>query len=202
MSNKKRQSISLETKYKIIVDLGNNVRVEEIMKKYGLKNVTNVYRIRENKEKFINAYIENKSTNQRKKLREGKFKEVENEVKTQFESAREVNIPISGKELQEMAKNAAIEKGITSFKGSNGWLQKFKNRESLKTSVISGESNSVNPIIADDWVNKKLPQIIKDYRPQDLFNGDEFGLFYCINNLRIRINLCIAREGKYFANFM
>jgi hypothetical protein len=48
MSNNKRVSISLEAKYKILADSGNDVSKEEIMRKYGLKSLTNIHRIQEN----------------------------------------------------------------------------------------------------------------------------------------------------------
>ncbi len=148
------------------------------MRKYGLKSVTNIHRIQENREKYMNAYIQNKTTNKRKRLRDGKYKTIEDDIRSQFEEAREVNIPINGNLMQQLAKTSAIKKGITSFKASNGWLQKFKNRESLKASIISGESNSVDQTLTEDWVETKLPLLIKNYRPEDIFNGDEFGLLY------------------------
>jgi hypothetical protein len=86
--------------------------------------------------------------------------------------------------MQEMAKTSAIKKGITSFKASNGWFKKFKNRESLNISAVSGESNSADQILTEDWIERKLPLLIKNYKPEDIFNGDEFGLFYKIPSKR------------------
>jgi hypothetical protein len=154
------------------------VSKQEIMRKYGLKSVTNIHRLQENREKYMNAYIQNKTTNKRKRLRDGKYKIIEDDIRSQFEEAREVNIPINGNLMQQLAKTSAIKKGIFSFKASNGWLQKFKNRESLKASIISGESNSVDQTLTEDWVETKLLLLIKNYRPEDIFNGDEFGLLY------------------------
>ena len=44
-------------------------------------------------------------------------------------------------------------------------------------SSIAGESNSVDEDIVIDW-KAKLAELVKDYAPKDVFNGDETGLFY------------------------
>jgi hypothetical protein len=72
--------------------------------------------------------------------------------------------------MQEIAKTSAIKKGITSFKTSNEWFHKFKNRESFNTSIVSGESNSVDQILTEDCIERKLPLLIKNYKPEDIFN--------------------------------
>jgi hypothetical protein len=42
-------------------------------------------------------------------------------------------------------------------------------------------------------VNNKLPEFVKDYKPEDIFNGDEFGLFW-----RIPPNKSFVIKGKKF----
>jgi hypothetical protein len=41
---------------------------------------------------------------------------------------------------------------------------------------MSGESGDVNVTIVSEW-KSKLPNLIKDYHPRDIYNMDETGLF-------------------------
>lgn len=43
---------------------------------------------------------------------------------------------------------------------------------------IYGESALVNPETESDWIKNRLPAIIKNYKSNDIFNGDEFGCFF------------------------
>jgi hypothetical protein len=46
--------------------------------------------------------------------------------------------------------------------------------------------------LCDDWTDTKLPEILKDYEPQNVFNANEFGLFW---KLLLQKHLI---EGKSF----
>jgi hypothetical protein len=49
------------------------------------------------------------------------------------------------------------------FTASEGWLTRFKDRNNIIFGSVSGESASVDQLTIDEWVVKKLPQIIKGY---------------------------------------
>ena len=44
--------------------------------------------------------------------------------------------------------------------------------------VIGGESKSVTPEMTSSWNETTLPTILSNYKLEDIFNADEFGLFY------------------------
>ena len=67
---------------------------------------------------------------------------------------------------------------ITGFKASNGWIGRLKTRTNIKFATIHGEASSVPEETCIDWTQIKLPELIKDHEPQDVFNVDEFGLFW------------------------
>jgi hypothetical protein len=46
--------------------------------------------------------------------------------------------------LKEKAKHFGDETGVTDFKYSNGWLQRFNARHGISSHVISGESAGVD----------------------------------------------------------
>lgn len=115
----------------------------------------------------------------RKKQRSGKYEELEAVLKRWFIQARTSNIPISGPILQEKALQVAALLGIPNFTASTGWLDRFKNRHSIIYRQISGESSSVNNETASDWKNQ-ISTLTSGYNPSDIYNADEFGLFFKI----------------------
>ena len=44
--------------------------------------------------------------------------------------------------------------------------------------IIGGESKSVTPEMISSWNETTLPTILSNYKLEDIFNADEFGLFY------------------------
>ncbi|OAE21130.1 hypothetical protein AXG93_4441s1000 [Marchantia polymorpha subsp. ruderalis] len=63
------------------------------------------------------------------------------------------------------------------FEFSNGWLEAFKNRHTIKSYRRFGESGSVNMAL----IEESLPQIrltLDQYERRDIYNMDETGLFY------------------------
>lgn len=71
---------------------------------------------------------------------------------------------------------------------SNGWLQKFQRRWQLKSWKLHGESGDAD----NEAMESKLPSIqerLKPYELRDIYNADEFGLFY-----RMAPDKTIARE--------
>lgn len=107
-----------------------------------------------------------------------KFEEVDQAVFTWFCQARSHSIPVSGPIIQEKA--IAIAKTAqpdTKFVASNGRPTKFLNRHEIVFRAISGEGGSTNSEIVHEWI-QRLPEICLPYKPEDVFNIDESGLFY------------------------
>ena len=125
MSKQKRKSITLGEKIKIINDIENDMKKSDVLDKYKIANYSNLTKIMKNKEKYRNAFSV-KSSTKRKRLRDGKFKDLEDELNTRIEESLEMNIPVTGSLVQELAKEIALEKKISDFKASNHWLQNFK----------------------------------------------------------------------------
>ena len=44
--------------------------------------------------------------------------------------------------------------------------------------TVSGESKSVTPEMVDGWWETSLPTFLSNYEVKDIYNADEFGLFY------------------------
>jgi hypothetical protein len=103
---------------------------------------------------------------------------------------------IDGKLIQEKARKLAREYGVEGFEASDGWLTNFKRRFQIEWKTIYGESESVDPSVVEDW-KEKLAKIINDYQASDIFNGDEFGLFFqCLPNNSMLLKGQSCKGGK------
>ncbi len=75
------------------------------------------------------------------------------------------------------AKHIADVLGKPEFKGSNGWLTKWKNRYNIKKVRICGESGDVHGETVQSW-KERLPEILRGYSKEDIWNIDDFGEHY------------------------
>ncbi|GBM23291.1 Tigger transposable element-derived protein 6 [Araneus ventricosus] len=91
---------------------------------------------------------------------------------------RDKNVPISGPFIIEKALQFAKALGYDEFRGSNGWLEKFKRKHGIMAKVIADESKDVDDNDSENWITETLSKILKDYKPEDIFNADETALFF------------------------
>ena len=84
------------------------------------------------------------------------------------------NVYPSGPQLAEKAKEIAERLGKNNFKGSNGWLEKWKKRYSVKQVAICGESGDVQGETVESW-KERLPEILNGYSKEKM---DETGVFW------------------------
>ena len=115
-----------------------------------------------------------------------------------FVQQRSENIPISGTILQEEAREISESLGgsLSSFKASNGLLEKFKKRHNISHRIINGERSSVNITTVDGLV-QRIPNITEDYEANNIFNCDEKGLFYkAVPDKSLTVNNESCKGGK------
>ena len=62
----------------------------------------------------------------------------------------------------------------------------FRHNVTFKTVV--GESNSIQPEMVASWFETTLPTLLSNYKLEDIFNADKFGLFYqCLPNKTLHL---------------
>ncbi|OUC40836.1 DDE superfamily endonuclease [Trichinella nativa] len=115
----------------------------------------------------------------RKRIRSGNFAELEEVLLKWFKQVRTSNIPVDGTVVRSKAAELAHMMGINDFKASNGWINRFRERHGLVYRSVRGEAAGVNRYTVDTWKDR-LQVLLNDYRPDDVFNADEMGLFYRI----------------------
>lgn len=91
---------------------------------------------------------------------------------------RELKIPLNEPLIQGKAIEFAQSFMIEGFKASHGWFQKFAKRNSLRVHKISGDSDLVDREVTNNWIFETLTPILVQYDLADIFNFDEFALFY------------------------
>nr|XP_047146159.1 tigger transposable element-derived protein 4-like [Hydra vulgaris] len=148
-------------------DLANNVSYEEI----------------KDKTKLLTSLEKNGTKSKRTKLRSGNFKNVDKTIYTWFVAKRSQKVPIDGTILKEKALKFAEALGELDFKASDCWFHNWKERNGISFKIISGESAAVTNNMTASWNETTLPTLLMNYKLENIFNADEFGLFYqCLPN--------------------
>jgi len=175
-----RKALTLEKKIELINDNqnGHGMPTRDLAIRYGISksSVANIIR---RKEEYLSNYVSNCNKGIKRKQKDDGGQMIDELVFEWFTIQRSKNIPISGPILQEKARQFAEQLGYLpgEFKGSNGWLEKFRTRHAISFRVISGESTSVDNSTVEEWA-KRLLTIIDGFDKNDIFNADETGLFY------------------------
>ncbi len=87
------------------------------------------------------------------------------------------NIYLAGPQLIEKAKQIADSLGKPEFKGSNGWLTKWKTRYNIKKVKSCGESGDMHGETVQSW-KERLPEILHGFSKEDIWNADETGVVW------------------------
>ena len=71
----------------------------------------------------------------------------------------------------------------------------FRHNVTFKT--VDGEKKSVQPETVASWFETTLPTLLSNYKLEDIFNTDEFGLFYqCLSNKTLHLKSEKCSDGK------
>jgi hypothetical protein len=87
--------------------------------------------------------------------------------------------------------------GHEAFEFSNGWLEAFKNRRSIKSYCRFGESGSANMVVIEESL-LQIRLTLDQYERRDIYNMDETGLFYRMQVSVARYCMPTAKPSTYF----
>ena len=176
---RKRQELDLKTRYEVIKfsDANPQESTRKLAEKFSCGR-TQIQRILLKRVEIVAAFEANASSDT-KRSRQGKNVEIDSALLEWFRKARSKNIPISGPILQEKALQIAkaLDVAPSEFKASNGWLDRFKNRNGIKPRFISGEAGDVSKTPVDSW-KKRLPDVLHGWELENIWNMDETGQFF------------------------
>ena len=129
----------------------------------------------------------------RKTIKKSKFEEIDIGLKNFVSNASSQGLQVSTSVLQEKARELAIKSGAGSdFKASSGYISNFKKRNLLIPTEDENDESVDNSIILN-W-DQQLRNLIKDFEPKNVFNADEFALFW--NVQPNSINQCEKNQSK------
>ena len=136
-SNKKRQSISIETKKAILdaIESGATNKTE-LAQRFNLKR-RSINRILNGKQAILDAISDGKNV-KRARLRAPKYEELEQVLLQWHKQIRSQNVQVNGLLMKEKAIEIAKNLDISNFSASDGWLSRFKERHSIAFKTIQG----------------------------------------------------------------
>ena len=178
-----RVTLTNEKRLEIIRILDEQARIpkgpgrlteQELASRYGV-NQSVISRLSKNRKELAETLISAPPAQKRK--RDSAAPEIEMALKLWYDDKHERHVRTNGPMLAEKASEFAFELD-SSFKPTQGWLSRWKRRHELKFKKVHGEKLDADLTSAGQYVATVLPQLIKDYRPCDIFNADETGLYW------------------------
>ena len=114
---------------------------------------------------------------QSKSAKKCNYAELERKLFAWFTRLEQSQAVVTDKMIREKALVIATESNETKFKASHNWLVLFKKRDNIRQYVLQGEACSADKEYVDVCKNE-LPSILRGRAREDIYNGDETGLFY------------------------
>ena len=114
-----------------------------------------------------------------KRSRPCEFAEINESLYKWYTLATSRNIYPAGPQLCEKARQIAEKLGVDNFKGSNGWLDRWKKRYDVHRMKINGESGDV--ILSGETIaswKERIPELLRGYSAENIWNLDETGCFW------------------------
>ncbi|XP_046601956.1 tigger transposable element-derived protein 4-like [Neodiprion lecontei] len=124
---------------------------------------------------------------------------MEEALLTWFKHQTANNVPISGPILQQKANDFVRLRGEENFECSSSWVQSFCARHNIVSGKVCGEAAGVPEGVTEEWLSHTWPAIWEGYKPDEIFNADETGLFYNLipdKTLKFKGEQC--KGGKLF----
>ncbi|KAL3882412.1 hypothetical protein ACJMK2_028755 [Sinanodonta woodiana] len=174
MSKRVCKTLTLAEKVEILRKLDKKESQSSIALQFGV-NQSEISRIRKNKDNIFHEW-QNNSHPTRKQKKAGILKDVAEALLHWFSHARSRQIPVCGPLLIEKATQLAEGMGLVDFKTISGWLERWKDRHSIKFKKQHGEKQDADDFSAERWIVEVLIDLMKDYQHRDIFN--ETGLYW------------------------
>jgi hypothetical protein len=142
MSKRKRHSISLQTKYEILQLIEQKMPYNEILLKYKdeLNDVYNISKIKSKKIQIMVEYESNKSS-ETKSIKKSKFAHLDQNLLNFIAECNSHGLHIDTDILREKAIQISKQLNINDFKTSNGYIDRFKQRNMVLFQKNTGRGN-------------------------------------------------------------
>ena len=181
-----------------MTEIEQGVAIKDVSKTFNVPKKT-LSTWKKNRDKIVTSFKSSGGT-KRQRIKEGTYVQVNLACFKWLLLQRSENIPIQihGKIIREKALEFAKELNLEKFQASDGWLHSWKARYNISLKEVSGESKSVTREMTAAWKETSLPTILSRYELKDIYNADDFGLFYqglSKKTLHLKSEKCSG--GKY-----
>lgn len=183
MSQKrKKNTLSLETKVKILKKLDEGVQAKRLASDFNVSTSAISY-IKSKKEIILDAASNTYHEAKCKSLHKAEYPEMEARLYDWFLSKREKKCTLTGPILKAKAKKIFGEiyrdRDENDFHASDGWFTKFKNRRGIRYLKIGGELLSSDVGEVTPFLHRFRSKIKEmGLTDKQIYNVDETGLFY------------------------
>jgi hypothetical protein len=194
-SKRKHKSLTLAQKIDICKTKASNpgIKNTELAAKYGVGQST-IHDILKKKDRYLSRQP-NSYTASLRRERAPKYPNIEQALALWIDQATNDNCTLSGHILLAKAASFAQRFGIEDFKGSQGWLEKFKKRYNVQEYVRCGEANSAN-LLDLRQQRRDLQKVLERWDLKDVFNCDETALYWKLEPSRTLARQPIAGTKK------
>ena len=138
-------------------------------------------------------------------MRIGQNDDLEKALFSWLKKMRANNLSVNGTVVKEKAMGYAKELQIEGFKALNGWFERWKTRFNVSFEAIAGEEKSVTPEMTSSWLETYLPTILSRYDLKDIYNANEFGLFYQVlptKTMELKGEKCTGGKNGFISYFL
>jgi hypothetical protein len=172
-------SKSLAEKYEIVCFVKDNPTLKQkaICEKFSIKQSTLATYL-QHREKITADYESSSNSLKIKRSRKPSFENVDKALLVWFTQKRISNLWIDGETLRLKGTEFAAALGHEGAEITSSWIDRWKIRHKVSSKVMAGEKTSVDDTVVTDWKNHRLPEILRNWAPEDIYNVDETGLFW------------------------
>ena len=171
----------------------------QVAAKYGIpKNTLSTWI--KNKDKIFEAAKKGMNT-KRQRLRAGSYEKLDQAIFKWLLTVRSRDVAVSALILKTKALDFAEKMSIDNFHASDGWLDRWKKLYNVSFKKISGEGNACTDEMTASWAETTLPTMLSKYELNQIYNADEFGLFYRAQperSLHLKDERCVGGKHTKF----
>lgn len=181
-TKRKKNTLSLEQKARIIQQLQRGVQAKRIAQDFGVTESTISY-TKQHKAKILGAVANSAHEIKKKSLHKPDNEEMETKLYKWFEFQRSKQCPLSADLIKTKAKEIFRkinpEKDESAFVASNGWFDRFKRRHGIRFLTVSGEKVSADLTSITPFIHRLRAKMQEmNITEKQLYNADESGLYY------------------------
>jgi hypothetical protein len=179
-----RKQYTIETKLKLLKEVGDGGEkcFQEVASKYSIPTST-LKKWYYSKSKILNSSNAVGCSPRDKRITHPRYPKVDDALLSWFleERSQEQPNPVSMMLAVKKANDFARECRVNLIKGqplTQHYVRLWASRNGIKFTTSHGEAASAPQASVQTWLTKTLPQLLKDFKMENIFNCDETGLLF------------------------